>query len=118
MTIQANFRRIFKTNKRLLQKRNHYFEFGLDIKPFKAYDFMNLELTADVIYNYQKYRRVSGCRIQQQLLPLTLLKVLQNTTRKLITDLQLAQSTELTTSFQSILWLIICTKQMTWVGWV
>jgi hypothetical protein len=49
---------------------------------------------------------------------LTLLKVLQNTTKKekLITDLQLAQSTELTTSFQSILWLIIYTKQMTWVG--
>jgi hypothetical protein len=24
-------------------KRNHYFELGLDIKPFQSYDFMNLE---------------------------------------------------------------------------
>jgi hypothetical protein len=75
---------------------------------------MNLELTA-VIYNYQKYRRVSGCRIRNNAFTFDFYSKYCKMTKKerINYGFELAQSTELTTSFQSILWLIICTKQMT-----
>jgi hypothetical protein len=65
----------YKTTIKATSKRNHYFEFGLDIKPFKAYDFMNLELTLFTIT--KKYRQYLGVEFNgTTLLPLTLLKVL------------------------------------------
>jgi hypothetical protein len=38
-----NYKRAYKPTIKATTKRNHYFELGLDIKPFQSYDFMNLE---------------------------------------------------------------------------
>jgi hypothetical protein len=44
----GNYEGYYKPTIKATTKRNHYFELGLDIKPFQSYDFMNLEFL-DVI---------------------------------------------------------------------
>jgi hypothetical protein len=44
MTILLENYGYYKPTIKATTKRNHYFELGLDIKPFQSYDFMNLEI--------------------------------------------------------------------------